>query len=343
MSSIEDRTYLNNMKGILIILVVVGHFLQTLLNCVKEWMPTFAPVIQGAILFIYAFHMPVFIFISGYLSKNTEKRRQNAFFDLFFLYLVYEILVGIICSIASPQRGWEVFQNIFIPRYASWYLLALFIWRLLLPDLVRIKGVLWIALMLNIGTCIFTGFGYSFDLRRILGFLFYFLLGYYTSEERLNRIRQLLSRKLALLGLGIELIAFILLTNYYPIYPRVLSVFARKVDINGFSHWYYAIGYYAIAFGVTMITGFIFLCAITNKNSYVEKIGEDTMPLYLSHAIVYHMAGYVVDRNILPGVAEIVLVCMTALICVFLFSSTYYRKLFWNSIHGLVRVVRKQE
>ena len=344
MSSSEERSYLNYMKGILIILVVAGHFFQVMLDCAGESMKAVTPLIEGSILFIYAFHMPVFVFISGYLSKNKEKRRQNAFFDLFLLYLIYEIIVGGIYLVLSPQKGLGVFQNLLFPRYASWYLLSLFIWRLLLPDLVRIKGILWIAFVLNLGTCLFADLGSSFDLRRTLGFLFYFLLGYYASDEVINRIQKHISCWLARFGLGIELVVFILVLHYYPIYPRALYVFVRKVSVDEFSHWYYAISYYAIAFFVTIVTGLLFVCAIKSKNNHIEKIGADTMPLYLSHAIIYHIVGDCLRRvDILPGIAEMILICVIGLLCIFLFSTKYYRNLFWSFVHGIIHILKKQQ
>ena len=47
--------YLDKAKGILIILVVIGHIWQS------------GPVFN----IIYAFHMPAFFFISGLFSKKT--------------------------------------------------------------------------------------------------------------------------------------------------------------------------------------------------------------------------------------------------------------------------------
>lgn len=51
--------YLDTLKGMLIILVVLGHCGTALST--------------GLLSSIYAFHMPLFILVSGYLSKKTEK------------------------------------------------------------------------------------------------------------------------------------------------------------------------------------------------------------------------------------------------------------------------------
>jgi len=59
--------YLDTMKGILIILVVLGHAIQSTI-----------PDYQHNFLFrlIYSFHMPLFFLISGYLTLK-EKHDEN--------------------------------------------------------------------------------------------------------------------------------------------------------------------------------------------------------------------------------------------------------------------------
>lgn len=67
----QNRNYLiDNSKGLLIFLVVLGHSLEFIR---KDY-----EVARLLYVFIYEFHMPVFVFISGYLSKNVEKGRRNA-------------------------------------------------------------------------------------------------------------------------------------------------------------------------------------------------------------------------------------------------------------------------
>ena len=56
---------LDNMKGILILLVVFAHILKN-----KD-------IANPFVIGIYYFHMPAFVFISGYLSKG--KHTQGVF------------------------------------------------------------------------------------------------------------------------------------------------------------------------------------------------------------------------------------------------------------------------
>ena len=66
--------YWDNLKGILIALVVLGHTGTALGD---KWLSV-----------IYAFHMPLFVFVSGYFS-----RKKDSFWDstmrLIILYLIF--------------------------------------------------------------------------------------------------------------------------------------------------------------------------------------------------------------------------------------------------------------
>ena len=107
-----DRSYLNVLKGLLIVFVVVGHFGQTIANNLPSNIDYIG---QGIVLFIYLFHMPLFLFVSGYLSKNTEKRRQKAFEDLFIPYVVFQIFVGICILVLTKSGGY--YKTYLFPRW----------------------------------------------------------------------------------------------------------------------------------------------------------------------------------------------------------------------------------
>ena len=63
--------HIDNIKGVLIFLVVLGHMLGYL----QETHSAFA---TGVRTFIYFFHMPGFIFMSGYLAKGFLTKEYKA-------------------------------------------------------------------------------------------------------------------------------------------------------------------------------------------------------------------------------------------------------------------------
>ncbi|MDD7636305.1 MAG: acyltransferase family protein [Clostridiales bacterium] len=109
-SRAERIEWLDEIKGILIVLVVLGH---TLAGQRAQNMDMF-----GILHYlIYSVHMPMFMLISGYLSKKQISIKKAIkdylipyiFFDL--LYIIWEAL-----------RGIDVSLNILFPTYVYWSL-----------------------------------------------------------------------------------------------------------------------------------------------------------------------------------------------------------------------------
>lgn len=111
----------DNFKGILIFLVVYGHFLIYYSNINRDNVVTFFMV------FIYIFHMPAFIFCSGFFSKSDNSKSKQSLLKLFLYYLIFNtgMMIFMYC-----YKG-EQF-HFFQPYFSYWYLLSLIYWRILI-------------------------------------------------------------------------------------------------------------------------------------------------------------------------------------------------------------------
>ena len=83
--------HIDNIKGTLIFLVVCGHLLSTL----QDMNSTFA---IGVRTFIYFFHMPGFIFMSGYLAKGFLKKEYKGekLLSYAWLYLFFKNAIDLV-------------------------------------------------------------------------------------------------------------------------------------------------------------------------------------------------------------------------------------------------------
>lgn len=91
MNKIEKTThvsYMDTLKGFLIFLAVFGHFLGTYAE--KD----FSCKILNFV--ISSFHMPVFMFVSGYFSKNINKGIPELFDAIVLPAIPFEILYVIV-------------------------------------------------------------------------------------------------------------------------------------------------------------------------------------------------------------------------------------------------------
>ena len=66
-NSIKERIYkFDNIKLLTIMLVVVGHVIEPYVDK--------SDMFKSLFIFIYSFHMPLFIFISGLFQKRYQAR-----------------------------------------------------------------------------------------------------------------------------------------------------------------------------------------------------------------------------------------------------------------------------
>ena len=325
----SERVYINVLKGFLIILVVIGHFGQTIGNNLPA---NIAFIGQGIILFIYSFHMPLFLFISGYLSKNAEKRREKAFTGLFVPYILFQLLVGF-CELILLNRGG--LQNIFIPYIGAWYLLTLFSYRLILPEVCKLKGIGIIAIILTIITCFFTGMGGEFAIKKTLGFFIYFIAGYFSQEIPKNRIKKLI----CVIALLLIVAGFIIISWRTDCYDTIIAVLTHSANSIYFLHWYIAPLLYLAAFVISSFVCILIMNVLPSKCSVLENQGQDTMPMYISHLFVFLAVSYLVPKD------NWILIVIISFVCIFvslvLFSRNWYRKLFNNILNWISKILIK--
>lgn len=321
----DERSYLNVLKGLLIVFVVIGHFGQTISNN----LPTnISFVSQGIILFIYLFHMPLFIFVSGYLSKNDEKRRRHAFGDLFVPYLVFQLFVGGCMFLLTSST--EVFNNIFVPQMGAWYLLTIFSYRIILPEIRNVRGIIVIGVFLTVFTCLMKGIGGEFALKKTFGFFVFFIAGYKMDTIPKDKINKSIARILLL----VIIVLFIVISYKVQWYSIALSVLSRGANSDSFSSWYIAPIVYLGVFLSASIVMFLVINAIPEQCRWLEKHGKDTLPMYLSHLILFMAGSYFINKNNwgMTVAASIIFIILSLV----LFSSDLYRKIF-NTVMGKIK------
>ena len=126
--SIKTRDYwFDNAKALLIISVVVGHFATSSQINGQEWVNDIAK-------FIYFFHMPVFMMISGRFSRGRVDRKEaeKAICQLLLPYGTLQLLMLLLDSFLGSTVS---AKSIFSPQFGLWYFLTLFIYIIITPYL----------------------------------------------------------------------------------------------------------------------------------------------------------------------------------------------------------------
>ena len=132
----ERNLKLDNAKGILITLVVIGHMLLPIQGTTRG--------VTNFFYMIYAFHMPAFVFISGLLAQRIYTRVPKPHFNwrrwcsTLWLYLLFQFIL-FFSEIPAYGRTTR-FPDFLHTSGAPWYLLALLLWYRMIPFFVWCRG-----------------------------------------------------------------------------------------------------------------------------------------------------------------------------------------------------------
>ncbi|NGT96957.1 acyltransferase family protein [Clostridium perfringens] len=282
----QNRNYLiDNSKGLLIFLVVLGHSLEFIR---KDY-----EVARLLYVFIYEFYMPVFVFISGYLSKNVEKGRRNAVRNFLTPFLLFNIIWNLITLVGPlflrgkfTELPSEQAFSFFTPGWALWYIFAMFLWKILLPDLLKFKNIFILSVIAGIFVKLSGEFGSYMALSRIITFAPFFLAGYYSSEEKLKRFRKftrfnILNKVPSILILIIGVLIALIFVNYSNIADEFFWADRSysNFNIEIFTGILLYIAVYIIGFAFV----YVFINLMPENQTFLSKIGKNTLSVYFLH------------------------------------------------------------
>ena len=180
----EKRRYyiFDNIKGILILAVVFGHFLWNYSSNHKKSLS------RKIVIFIYSFHMQVFVFISGFLTTNNAIKLSNAI-KLLILYFIFifpfSLTLYVYFSKSNKSNNSNnILNDILIPKFSHWYLLSLFWWRISIKYIYNIKCILIINIIISLFVGYFRFISNILSLIRTFVFFPFFIAGYKISKSK---------------------------------------------------------------------------------------------------------------------------------------------------------------
>jgi len=291
--------YFDNLKFVLIFLVVLGHYLGRYRSD--------SAFISGLYLFIYLFHMPVFAFVSGFFSKTYSPRMKDISFVLipflFFqvAYIAYYKWLGLQGS--EWTSGW----NIAVPFVQNWYLLSLLGWRLLSLCVRKQRYVLPFSFLIAVLIGYVPGIGWELSLSRTICFFPFFMIGMRFDEAVPGRITGLKWFG-SLVLIGLMAFAFALaISQVAPNSANLIiwnSFYASGYSLPDgmISGPVYRIGIYALS----LISGAAFVALIPKREMWFTRLGMHTMSVYLLHNfLVFGLKK--IHPNYEPVVSELII------------------------------------
>ncbi len=274
----------DNARFACIVLVVLGHAIQRL---------TYDSDIAMALyLVIYAFHMPAFALISGYFSKSDPpSRRQMArvITDILVPYVIFEGLWTLTKLVVEGQANPDITQ----PSWTLWFLLALGIFRVILPYLALLRWPLAWALGISIIAGYLPSIDSTLSLARTLGFLPFFVLGWWLREhDVVDRLRLLRRTWWSVTGAAVVFatagwLAWAFVDTWREIdLGKWLFYDENYADIGGEQWWAGGIRLLLLALGL-LLTAAFFALLPRGTHSWTH-LGQYTMYVYLLHSFVLY-------------------------------------------------------
>lgn len=175
----EKRVALwDNVRFFLITSVVVGHF--------ADEFTAQSDVCRSLFLFIYAFHMPLFIWISGHLHKNNRIKEKCLF------YICTGFLLKILLTVFRWIVGYSPFFSLLSDGGIPWFLFALAGYTLI-TYVLRDKNK-WFVLIVSILVACFCGFDSTISdylyLSRIVVFFPFYWFGTMVDLDVVLRLKR---------------------------------------------------------------------------------------------------------------------------------------------------------
>lgn len=288
--------WVDGVKVIACILVVLGHFFQSMTkanilpeNDLYEWFNTT----------IYYFHVPLFFICSGYLYQKYSKVNsvgswyRNVAKKVLVLGVPYAtfttatwVLKKVFSSSVNDQIGGLGETLFFHPTAPYWYLYALFFIFLVTPTFNSVKAAaVGLVVALAAKGLILTGWGYSiYAVSTVLSNEIWFVLGMSICAFNV----QLKGRKVQGMICGVLFI--------------ILSIMVYTAEISS-SAASFIMGLLACVAVIMMVAGFE-----EKLGRGMEFIAKYTMPIFLMHTLfAAPMRSVLLKLGITNAVAHIVL------------------------------------
>lgn len=278
----------DNVKFILIFLVVLGHLLEISSDFIGK---------DLLYKMIYSCHMPVFIFLSGFFAKFNSSK---IIFHQIYPYILFQILyIAFHYLVLYPNADGTVPWQFTTPYWLLWYMMAMIFYYMLTPLLNQQK--LWQCGIVVLLCCILSilagyenNFGFFLTLSRFFVFLPYFVLGYYIGrrKEALAIFWERVSAKN--IAAGLISVAAMLFVVHFLLQDTVIKTNMMYGSYSYAAAWYTAeIRLKLLGIGMVWAAFFLFTLVplLNHKLPIVSMIGKNTLPIFLLHGFLMRYAG----------------------------------------------------
>ncbi|MGW5459783.1 acyltransferase family protein [Streptomyces sp. NPDC003996] len=276
----QRDSFFDNAKYLAIVLVAMGHSWEPLKGDSR--------ILEGVYTVVYSFHMPAFIIISGFFSRSFDMRPDR----------LKRLITGVVVPYVLFETAYPTFKNLVTgsheeislldPWYLTWFLVALFIWRLTTPIWKLVRSPFAVALGIAMLASVTPNIGDDLDLQRVLQFLPYFVLGLCMKPEHFQLVRRRSVRIAA-----VPVFAAALAVGWWAV-PRMNTAWFYHRDSAqelGAPWWSGPVMTLAMM-GCSLLLTACFFAWVPRRRMWFTALGAGTLYGYLLHGFLVKFADY---------------------------------------------------
>ncbi|MEU6671737.1 acyltransferase family protein [Streptomyces sp. NPDC046727] len=272
--------FFDNAKYLAIVLVAMGHAWEPLKGDSR--------ILEGVYTVVYSFHMPAFIIVSGFFSRSFDMRPDR----------LKRLITGVAVPYVLFETAYPLFKNLVTgsheeislldPWYLTWFLVALFVWRLTTPVWKLVRWPLPLAVGLAMLASVTPNIGDDLDLQRVLQFLPYFVLGLCMKPEHFQLVRRRWVRVAS-----VPVFAAALAVGWWAV-PRMNTAWFYHRDSAqelGAPWWCGPVMTLAMM-GCSLVLTACFFAWVPRRHMWFTALGAGTLYGYLLHGFLVKFGDY---------------------------------------------------
>ncbi|WP_168187164.1 acyltransferase family protein [Salinibacterium sp. UTAS2018] len=270
--------YFDNAKAILIVLVVVGHAIERIDRGSADTLYTW----------IYLFHMPAFVLVSGYLSRSFSGTPRQVASLISLLLAPYFLFQTVLALENWAFNGNDFALQLFVPTFSLWYLVALLAWRLAIPLVRVMRHPMIFSIAVSVLSVLGGGISQELSGARILSFLPFFTLGLMLTPQKIEAFTRLTSSLWVRAGIASLLVATlpVVYLGRDVIDRRWLYMYGQveKFGLSEAENVLVRVMVLVVALAMTVAV----LALVPRRRSAITVLGERTLEVYLLHTIILY-------------------------------------------------------
>lgn len=276
----RGETFFLNLRFLLIVCVFIGNAIEPLISRMDG--------IHSLYMWIFTFHMPLFVFVTGYFAKSslTGEAGRKVLLQIGMQYIIFQTLYSVLDITVFQVKNIQ--HSFFAPYLLLWFLASHFCWRLVLLSLRKCSPLQQIAISVLLGVLVgylqLDGTWLSFS--RTFVFLPFFIAGYHFSFAALEKF---LTRKVRVTGMmlsaGLFLVLYLGGGNLIPGW-----LYGNMTYMQLDHHEWYAGLIRLSLYLLQLFAGAIFLSFVPTKESRLTDFGRRTLYVFLLHGLIIRLA-----------------------------------------------------